>query len=223
MSSVRNKKRIFIDFDGTIVDIKNKYCELYKEANKKFNLNIFNNNIYWKYKRNKISEKEILFKNNINLADIDRYLSFRTLHIEDKRYLAFDKLIISEARKNGFKKNGELYLITLRKNKNNLFWELKKLGIKDSFKEILCREDLGEQRLEDNNDEIQKKKLLNMFYPFRLGDILIGDTEVDYSIGVSFKIQTFLVNTGLRDEKLLKALHPKSIIYKSINNVFSIT
>jgi len=221
MSKQKNKKRIFVDFDGTIVDIRDRYYAIYRKANLKFNLNIFSKKTYWGYKTKHCSEKEIILKNNKNLLKIDKYLSFRSNCIENKKYLAFDKLIIDRNKIGEIVRYYNLYLITMRHNKMNLLWETRKMNIYKFFKEILCREALSKKQLENYSEMNQKEELLSQYYPFSSDDILIGDTELDYLLGKYFKLQTFIVNTGVCNKKTLLERDPKikNILYKNINSV----
>jgi len=215
MSNVKN--RIFVDFDGTVIDIKNKCYEIYKNACFKFGLRIFCKDIYWKYRRKSYSEKEIILKRNKNSLKIDQYLSFRLKCLESKQYLDFDKLIINKNKISKIKRCFDLYLITLRKNKKNLLWEINKMNIKELFKEVICSSSRKRQ-----GDFDRKKALLNKFSPFLPTDILIGDTEMDYLLGEKLKIQTLIVDSGIYDQELFLKKYPNMshILYWNINNIF---
>lgn len=199
MSNVKN--RIFIDLDGTIIDTRDKYYEIYKNAKTKFGLNIFNKKIYLRYRKKHCFEKEIILKNNKNSLIVDKYLYFRLTCFESKKYLVFDKLILNRSTVSTLK-DYDLYLITMRKNRRNLIWELKEMNIYKLFKEIVCRNILNKKQLEKYSDFDQKKELLNKYYPFLSNDILIGDTKLDYSLGKYLRLKTFIVKTNINRIKI---------------------
>lgn len=199
------KKRLFIDFDGTLISVKHKYYELYKNAKQKFNLNIFDLNSYWEYKKNRYSEKNICLLNNNNIPSIEGYLIFRKNNIENRSYLAYDKTIINKKLLENVALKYDLYLATMRVKKENLIWQLKKMDLYNCFTDIRCREDLAKKKL-SNNAIKQKQELLNKYTPFFDYDILIGDTELDYLAGQNHGLNTFIVNNGIRSEKLLLKL-----------------
>lgn len=221
MSNQKNKGRIFIDYDGTAIDIKDKYYALYEKASLKFGLNIFGKKTYWQYKTKHRPEKDIILKNNRNSSQINKYLSDRLKCIEDKKYLAFDQLIADRNKLEKIAKSHDLYLVTMRQNKTNLLWELRKMKIHKYFKGIISREMLSKNQIKNCSELDQKKELLSRFSPFSPEDILIGDTELDHSAGKYFKLRTFIVSTGVCDKKtfLSRGTKRKNILYKNINDL----
>ncbi|MBU2530981.1 MAG: HAD hydrolase-like protein [Elusimicrobia bacterium] len=217
---MKNKHCLFLDFDGTLTDVKEKYYELYKTAKTNFGLNIFNKKIYWHYKTMGCPERNILLKNNQQAPAMDEYLSFRADHIEDRDYLALDRPIVKQDLLAKIGNHYDLYIVTMRHNSENLLWELTKMNICHYFKQIICRSNLTTRDIEIHDEIDQKTKLLKSCQPFQQKDILIGDTGLDYNVGQRLKLKTFLVYSGIRQKKVLLCGHiPGNILYKNINDI----
>lgn len=199
---------LILDFDGTIVDVYERY------------FNIFND--FWKIDdlslKDYIDTKKKLEYDNIILKHLSRdfseseyllYKKFKKKYLEDEQYLKYDNLIINENSMKLIKANYSI-LITIRRNKINLIKQLELLEIRDIFNEIII--------LEPNND----KTKYNYFKAQNISMkdcIVIGDSNTDLEISRLSPLKTFFVDSGLKSRRIL--LDFENIeISKNINEIF---
>lgn len=209
---------IFLDLDGTLLSIKNKYVFAHKEACRGLGLNPVSPGIYWEHKRGGIKEKDVFFKfyTSRQRSLFKTYDHARIKLIESKKALKKDKplkgarlfLSILCTRHN-------LYLVTLRYSRKNLSWELKRLKFCRYFKKVLSAP-------AGKNPANTKYRLLKRCIPDGKG-LIIGDTEADILAGKMAGVFSCAVLSGIRSKKNLRALGPDFLIrnIKGANKVIS--
>lgn len=198
---------IFIDLDGTLLDISSKYYLAHMIAAKKFNIKALSFKRYWILKRKKITENEIM-KIDVNSNKYKLYEKERKKLLEDEDVLTQDVLFpgVPQLLKN-LKKKNKLYLITLRNEKNALKNQLIRLNIKSYFNQVLSYPP-GKKPVETKISMIRN-------IGFHLEDMIIGDTEADIAAGKKLGIRTIAVASGIRTSHYLKQFKPDLLI-KSI-------
>ncbi|MBN1645256.1 HAD family hydrolase [Candidatus Woesearchaeota archaeon] len=199
-------KVIFCDFDGVIIDNSDKLYSIYRDLMKE--KRILSKIEYWNLKKIKIPEEEIIKKTFNNENFIQGYMEKRKDMIEDEKFLEFDRLIANSIESiKKLKENNKVILLTKRKNKNNLFTQLRKMKILNIFDEILV------------SGTVSKKDLILKSSLFAKDQsVIVGDTEEEISVGKNLGIQTIAVLTGLRARKFLENYKPDLII-ESINDI----
>lgn len=157
---------IYIDLDGTIIDISERY-------------------------------------EHLKILDSQERLN----NIESLEYLRYDKLIdgILDILLE-LKKNHRLVLVTLRKNKENLYIELDILGLVEIF-DIILTPNLGYREKTFKRDLIKGDSLFDVN-----NSVIVGDTEVDIKTGKCLGIKTVAVLSGLRTKEILLKENPDYII-----------
>lgn len=189
-------KTIYIDFDGTLVDVNYRYFSIFNEyINNKYSLKIDFKN-YINLKRTGLKDHKILeiFFGELNF-DIEEYLIFKRLKLEDVEYLNTDKLIgnPSEFAKLCNNLNFKIILLTQRNNLNNLKLQLSNLKIQHLFKKIVV---------------VPPKEGVNVKYEYLkhyvdISDIIIGDSTSELDAGNILGLSTFFVDTGLNDSSIV--------------------
>lgn len=188
-------KTIYLDLDGTILDVSDRLYQIYKGIITSFNYKPLSKTRYMRLKRNKISEEEIVAitcPKNV----ISRCLKKRCSFIEASKYLKHDKL-----NPNNFKtlkilkKNNRLVLIALRRSRKNLKRELKELNLSSLFDKILTGGG-------------HKSKIRLIKKDGHPNAIIVGDTEDDILAGNELHIKTIAVSNGMRTKKFLSSLKP---------------
>lgn len=188
-------KTIYFDLDGTILDVSDRLYQIYKDLVVSFKCKPLSKTRYWRLKRNKISEKEIVAttcpKNVIPL-----YLKKRCSFIESSKYLKHDKLNPNALKTlKILKENNRLVLTALRKSRKNLRKELKELKLSSLFDKILTGEG-------------HKSKIHLIKKDGHLNAMIVGDTEDDILAGNNLHLKTIAVLHGMRTKKVLSSLKP---------------
>lgn len=189
------KKKIFFDLDGTLLDssdrLYNLFCDLIPECK-------FSKEEYWNFKRNKINH-EMIIKNHFPNYDFDEFNTNWLNLIETEKYLNFDKLY--DFTLNLIKDLDNIYLLTARQSKEQLFNELERLQIKDYFKEIYVTEN--------------KLTKLDIMKSLNLGenDIYISDTGRDIAWANETGMKSVGVDWGFMSAEKLKDYKPDVLCY----------
>ncbi len=199
---------IYIDLDGPILDVSDRYYNVHQEILRRLNIEKRQEKKeYWSQKRNKISIENIC---EISKSDgkLTQYKNSWLKLIENKRYLQTDKLHNNEIRQTLFRLHSDnrLVLVTLRKNKENLFYQLKTLQLQSFFDLILTSSDQNE------SSDIKASLISSdaLFDPS--SSVVIGDTEFDIIAGKKLQVPTIAVLSGIRSGHILKSLKPDYIL-----------
>lgn len=194
--------KIFFDFDGTLIDVSERYYQIYCAA---INTNscLIPFEIYWNYKRERVAEEKIIQKHHPEV-NYNEYEKKRIYLIEDPVFLKYD-ILIHGARDmlDNIKKNHDLYLVTLRNNSRSFREQLKTLTIESFFTNI-------ENNSSNGKSWERKIKLIQHLYD--RSSWIIGDTEADVKAGQMLGMRTCAVLSGIRNKDKLKELNPNYII-----------
>ena len=197
--------KLFLDFDGPILDNRAKYAAIYRELLKEAGGVPLPDDAYWSLKRARVSETDILARSGVAAEQRPRYLQRRQACIEDFRFLQLDRVwpgvrhwLCTQAA------DYELILVTLRKRRNTLLQQLGDLDLLDAFDVILS---------EDDNDgsSAVKTRLMAPYVDARESCLLIGDTESDIQAAKSSGIVSVGLTCGIRTRKALAAEAPDAI------------
>jgi phosphoglycolate phosphatase-like HAD superfamily hydrolase len=183
-------KIIFIDFDGTIVNVYDRYFGiLEKYVDNHFSLKI-DYNRYIKLKREGLKDHQIIENSSSNLNFIiDDYMKFKRLNLEDLNWLKYDKLIKDPVDFAKYAKNlgYKLVLLSQRTNVENLNSQLSFLKIKNIFDEIV---------VVHPNDGVNVK-LQYLKHVADIHDVVIGDSISELKAANELGISSYFVDTGL--------------------------
>lgn len=184
---------IFFDLDGTILHVAEKYNQTFNSLCKEFNLPQIN---YWTFRRNVDS-----FASASKLLGLDdaKQSEFRKAWesiIETEHALTFDELMEGSfellLELNSYT---TLILCTSRKNRKNLFWQLRQLKVLDLFQEVLnCPAEMKQAEiarwLEDNAETSNEL-------------LFVGDTEADMMASKACGLTGVGVLSGLSNKATL--------------------
>jgi phosphoglycolate phosphatase len=207
------KRLIFLDLDETLLDTSERHYQVYCDIIDELNLHIpLDKNEFWKLKRNGISTVEILEE-----IDPEILLEFSKLwikKIESKNYLIYDKLFKDSLGLLSKLSQEKLILVTMRNNRENLIWELKKLGLYNKFNTILSCSPLNNT---DKSVPIQEFINENQFILDK-NSIIVGDSETDIITGKKLNITVIAVSYGIRNLEKLIPFNPEFCL-RSINEI----
>lgn len=171
----------FFDFDGTVVDLWERFYHVFCDLNGLQNLSLED------YKRIKREyEKDDLVAKKLGIHISEQYFNKKRDALEQEYYLFFDKPLVNVKLFNSFIKMNNSYLITKRNCVDNLYREIKRLGFEVELDKIIV--------LESNN--ISKNEWFEKKY-YGEKAILVGDGKEEYNTRFNGKVDLYMVNTGL--------------------------
>ena len=198
-----SKMKIFIDFDGTLIDSKLRLYKLFQELIPQSNLTY---DEYWNLKQNKINHAAILKKHfSFDRKDVNLFEQKWMSHIESEEYLQIDRPFVGvteyllSLKEKGF----ELYLVTARQFKDKVLSQLVLFGWSEIFIDILVTE-----------QKINKADLIKSVISNNTIGWIIGDTGKEIEVGKQLSLKTVAVLTGFLNRKKLLLYHPDIIVDK---------
>jgi len=198
----------FWDLDGTILDISDKYYNLYKDILNDAGFDALEKEVYWRAKCSAMPENEILQLTGAG-AIYEKYQYKRISLIESDYYLSFDRVHEGVIRAlEYFSMHFKLILVTLRSSSILLNDQLKRLSVSQYFIDILSS---GEQQY----PRWKTKYRLIQDYISGVngsGHFMIGDTETDIKAGNELGLKTIAVLNGIRTRRLLQQSNPDIIL-----------
>lgn len=206
-------RSIFFDLDGTLIDISEKYYQIYADFMISNRLHTMDKKHFWRLKRSKAPLEEILGNSRILAAYQDFFIS----HIEHPKYLKFDHLIpfsinvVRELSTKGLKEYG----VSLRQDPQALMKQIKNFKL-DQFAKVLTAAPPPFQSSENYRLKIKLLKPLVSH-----GDIIVGDSRADILAGKALKLTTVAVLSGISNYKILKTYNP-DYIFRDIRSLTSL-
>jgi len=200
---MESKRIIILDLDETLIDTSERHYQVYCDINRILNLENLKSKVeFWDMKREGISTVEILDIVDENI--LNKFYNLWIKNIESKKYLIYDKLFNDTLKFLSALNKESLLVLTMRNNRVNLIWELKKLGIYYEFKSILSCSPITNIDKTIPLLEYAKKNGQN----FNKNSIIIGDSETDIITGKKLKLKTLAVSYGIRTKEILLLRKP---------------
>lgn len=202
-------RNIFIDFDGTLVDIAPRHYRVYKKCVEKMGGTPLDRKKYWELKRDNISWNELLLISGLEVNNRDDYLELFIDRIESLEELYRDELFVDSlsALKKLSSNDNKLYLLSLRRNSDALDKQIEKLGIGCFFKEILSgHSDTKEGTL------LKKADIIKQTIDNPEDSIIVGDTEADVAAAQQLNATSIALLSGIRSKKFLKSMEPDYLV-----------
>ncbi|MFN8016235.1 MAG: HAD hydrolase-like protein [Acidimicrobiia bacterium] len=210
-----NKPITIFDLDGTLIDISSRHYFVYSNAIENLGGRPLSIQQYWDHKRANSSWEFILEKSNLSNDKKNKFLDLFIAEIEKPENLKIDNLLpnVKDVLQIFIAKT-DCYLISLRRNHENLIEQLKYLGINDYFKDIKSGHTEGKGYKVKSN-------IINELPVTDYKVLVIGDTESDILAAHAVNANSVAVSTGIRNIELLKKLNPDEII-KDISNLLEL-
>ena len=202
-------RNIFIDFDGTLVDIAPRHYRVYKKCVEKMGGTPLDRKKYWELKRDNISWNELLLMSGLEVNNRDDYLELFIDRIESLEELYRDELFVdSLSTLKKLSSNGnKLYLLSLRRNSDALDKQIEKLGIGRFFEKILSgHSDTKEGTL------LKKADIIKQTIDNPEDSIIVGDTEADIAAAQQLNATSIALLSGIRSKEFLKSMEPDYLV-----------
>lgn len=196
-------KSLFLDLDGTLIDVSERYFRVYSDFMKQANTPFLLKSEFWRMMRKKEKIENLVKKKYL----ASEYKKFFLKNIENSRYLKYDYLFeftiptLKYLRKLGV----ELFMVTLRRNRVNLLREIKRFGLNKFFEGVLTAQPHSDS---GKNYEIKKRLIKKTASK---GDIVVGDSKADILSGKILGLQTVVVTSGIRNYHFIKQFNPDYI------------
>lgn len=199
--------QVFFDLDGTLIDVEPRHYRIYCNACKHLGGNPLPKVVYWAMKRSKVSWDVILAKSGIDTGRKDDLLNYFISHIENVDELMEDKIFDGAiATLEKLSKNNECYLVSLRRNEDNLLLQIDRLGLAHVFVKILTGHSEGD------GSDVKQHLIKKMIPPNANTAFIVGDTEADVLAAKALGLRSVAVTTGIRSKEFLVEIKPDYII-----------
>jgi len=199
----KNKRitlNIIFDFDGTLIDSKERLFKLFSFLVPKSSLSFDD---YWAIKKQGIGHAEILELHfNYKLNAIQEFQLKWHEEIEKQEWINYDIPILGVEKKIvELFENHQLHLVTARQSHEMAINQINALQWDKYFTSILVtKQEKEKSQLILENIKIQKE------------DWILGDTGKDILTGKTLEINTAAVLSGFLNEEKLKSYNPDIII-----------
>jgi phosphoglycolate phosphatase-like HAD superfamily hydrolase len=205
MSDVRGGW-IFLDLDGPLLDVLPRYHRLHADVVRWRHGRPLDAAEYWQAKRQRVSETRILERTGLDAPAIRQAAARRLRWIESPRYLSLDRTWPwTQESLEALSCFGPLVLVTLRRRRDRLLWQLRHLGLRDRFHRIVSGPG-------DASVEAKAPLLRSAGVPIPPGSVLVGDTEVDVASAKALGLGTVALSCGIRCADALAAWQPDVLV-----------
>ena len=221
------KKRIFTDFDGPIMDVSERYYQVYLYCLDKIRksdqiVTTLSKSEFWELKRSQVPEKEIAKISG--LADEKQSIAFAHLRratVHTDPYFEHDQLIesaipaLEKAQQSGI----DLAVMTMRRRRE-LEPVLDKYDLRRFFANdrIFCLDD-DYIKTVDTQDKPKLMKLAQANLPEVQQQWMIGDTEADIIAAQTYDVPVIGVLSGIRNQAQLEKYKPNQILPNLLSSI----
>jgi phosphoglycolate phosphatase-like HAD superfamily hydrolase len=211
--------RIFTDFDGPIMDVSERYYQVYlycleeaREADQA--VTVLSKENFWQLKRAQVPERQIGALSGLHDDQARRFALLRRETVHSWIYLKHDRLIPGavQALKRIQGLTSHLAVITMRRE-NTLNLALAQHGL-DAFFPPEVRYCLPDEYVK-THDVIEKTRLMERALaelPPACETWMVGDTEADVAAARAHELPIVAVLSGIRDRDRLTTYGPDFIV-----------
>ena len=227
------KKRIFTDFDGLIMDVSERYYQVYlyclaKICQSQQPTTTLSKSEFWELKRSQVPEKEIAVLSGF--TDEKQAIAFAHLRratVHTKSYFEYDRLIESAipALEKAEEAGIDLAVMTMRRRRK-LEPVLDQYNLRRFFKSdrIFCLDD-DYVKTVDVQDKPKLMQRAQANLPSVDQQWMIGDTEADIIAAHSYHVPAIAVLSGIRNQAQLEKYQPQQIVanlVKAIDEIINL-
>ncbi len=197
---------ILLDLDGPLLDVLPRYHRLHRDVVLWRHGRPLDAAEYWQAKRRRVPEAGILERTGLDELAISQAAARRARWIESRRYLSLDRTWPwTQEALGALACFGPLVVVTLRRHRARLLWQLRGLGLRHRFHRIISGPG-------DDSPEAKALLLRGAGLPIPPGSVLVGDTEVDVASGKALGLGTVALSCGIRSADALAAWQPDVLL-----------
>ncbi len=198
------KQSIFIDFDGTIVDVWERYYSVFKEISKDSELSF---HTYKSLRKMGYTDEGIAVARQIYLPK--GYKKLKSLLLEQEKYLVLDTMLVERHKLISFVFETNAKILTKRRNQRMFYWQIQYLGLTS----------LGRNYIILDNVVSKKDWLRSVCSNGEI--IMVGDSKQEIEVAELENSVVILVRTGFFLSDLGKKI-PNLILVEDINSGISL-
>jgi phosphoglycolate phosphatase-like HAD superfamily hydrolase len=201
-----NSMTLFLDLDGLILDVSERYYRVHAKILAGFGLNSIDKQTYWNSKRDRQPVRALLVEGGVSL-DEDAYRMLWLETIESDEYLVSDRIFEGATEVlQELAREHSLVLVTLRRRELAVQDQIRNLGLERFFTAVLTAPPTSRDSWRVKRNLVDSSGLVDAL------SWIAGDTEVDVLAGKSLGLTTAAVLSGIRNERHLRALAPDFIL-----------
>jgi phosphoglycolate phosphatase-like HAD superfamily hydrolase len=211
--------RIITDFDGPIMDVSERYYQVYllcldRTKKSEQEIQILSKAEFWAYKRSKTPEVTIGIQSGLTADQAEQFSQLRKELVHQLVYLKYDQIIptaikaLAQIQQQGI----DLVVMTMRRDRE-LDYAFTQAPLTPFFPNNR-RYNLSNDYVK-TKDELDKPLLMSRAIqdlPVADRTWMIGDTEADIAAAKSQNIPMIGVLSGIRDQSTLEKFQPDSIV-----------
>jgi phosphoglycolate phosphatase-like HAD superfamily hydrolase len=205
------------DFDGTLIDIRNKFTNVYQDLVSSMGGQPVNE--YFKKRYSGVTEKDIFLMSGLKESQYSKYDSLRESLLEEPQYLSCDHLfkgVLSLLK--GIRERGSaIWIVTHRYNRITLQQELKDLNLLNYIDDYACT---GDKQYGDCSNKhpdwfqdaaMQKSRKLTSLSQRYSRIVMVGDSPTDIEAANKADVSSVALPTGLFNSNQLIIAKPSFI------------
>ncbi len=215
----KTSKRLFTDFDGPLMDVSERYFQVYLFCLQQVRLShqpvvFMNKTEFWSAKRAQIPEWKIGWDSGLTLpGQAEEFAHLRSITVHTEPFFKYDRLhdfaieALEQLHHHGF----DVAIMTMRRRKE-LCPVLEEFNLSRFFPDdrIFCLPD-DYRKTGDTKDKPKLMEKAIATLPIAEHQWIVGDTEADIIAGKRYRVKTIGILSGIRNEYQLSLHQPDSI------------
>ncbi len=211
--------RIITDFDGPIIDVSERYYQVYKyclETSKypEQSVNQLSKAEFWQLKRSRVLETQIGILSGLEETQAKNFSALRRQTVHGASYFSYDSLApdavaaLEKVQEAGI----DLAVMTMRRVKE-LDYAFNRYNLDRFFPKNRCyclKNDYIKTRDIDDKPLLMERALVEL--PTAEDTWMVGDTEADIIAAKSHGVKVIAVLCGIRDQEQLLLYNPDLIV-----------
>ena len=211
--------RLITDFDGPIIDVSQRYYQVYQEClessrNPNQAVKQLTKEEFWQLKRSRVPEKQIGMMSGLDEAQAQAFAQLRRQTVHTPPYFEYDNLApgavaaLEKVQQAGV----DLAVMTMRRMRE-LDYAFERHDLGRFFPKDRCyclSNDYVKTRDIDDKPLLMERALVEL--PPASDTWMIGDTEADIITAKKHGVKVIGVLSGIRDRASLEAYQPNWIV-----------
>ncbi|AKG24172.1 HAD family hydrolase [Calothrix sp. 336/3] len=211
--------RIITDFDGPIIDVSERYYQVYllcltKISRADQEIRQLTKTEFWQLKRSRTPETQIAILSGLDATQAQEFSQLRKQTVHTQPYFEYDILTpgatdaLSKIQQIGI----DLAVMTMRRVRE-LDYAFEKYGLGEFFPEnrrYCLSNDYVKTRDVDDKPLLMARALAEL--PPAIDTWMVGDTEADITAAKQHGVKVIAVECGIRDRQQLESFQPDYIV-----------